>query len=122
MKTIIDKIVAKYNVSVEELQGAYYIDLLEDDEKELTGSDTLCLYEHKGVYNITHFKHMRSDEFKSYSTFTEYTKSLDFNELLDLFDECYNKIVKENTDFWKGCYNMLDELNIPQPFFRRKNN
>ena len=123
MKNIKKLISEKYHVEIEEfdvLGGALYVHLLEDIEKELTGKDTLVIYQDKGVYHISAFKHMRSEDFKSSSTFTKKIKTLDEDELLALFDKCYNKIVKENTKFWQECDDMLDELNIPQPFFRNK--
>lgn len=123
IETITKKIEEKYKngINVEIISEVLYVHFKEDSPKELTGAETLAVYPNSNItWSVTYFRHLKSEEFKPTTEFSKKTKTFDMEEVLTLFDACHDKMVKDSVDFWKANDDLLKEMNIPLPFFRKK--
>ena len=123
VELVAKRIDAKYknSVVIKRIDETLYVDFKPDSVRELSGEETFAVYPDlkNTKWSVVFFKYLNSENFKSTTEFSQNTKTFDIEELLVLFDTCFYKMVKDSSDFWKENDDLLRQMNIMLPFFRR---
>ena len=99
LETIMDELKEKLenryeNTSLKEVNDYLYVHFNDNHDNSLVVYGEDC----RERFYVTNFKNLNSEKFNIVTQSTDVIESYDIEKIVKLFDECYDKMVKETKD------------------------